>query len=76
MIADKKTKKSLGIQVLGKGSVDKMLAITVTALTIKASLEELENMDCAYDSPFSTAIHPFFYMVNVLLNKINNEINK
>ena len=73
MIADKSSKKFLGIQVLGKGAVDKMIDIAVTALTMGATLEDLENMDFAYAPPFSTAIHPFSHTINVLLNKINGE---
>lgn len=71
MIADKTTKKLLGLQVIGKGAVDKMVDIAVTAITLNASLEDIENMDLAYAPPFSTAIHPFTHTVNILLNKIN-----
>ena len=70
MIADKKTEKFLGIQVLGKGAVDKMVDIAVTALTMKATVSDLENMDMAYAPPFSTAIHTFVHPVNILLNKM------
>jgi len=73
MIADKSNKKLLGIQVLGKGAVDKMIDIAVTALTLGATLDDLENMDFAYAPPFSTAIHPFSHTINILLNKINGE---
>lgn len=71
MIADKTTKKFLGLQVLGQGAVDKMVDIAVTALTLNASLDDLENMDLAYAPPFSTAIHPFCHTINILLNKIS-----
>lgn len=71
MIADKTTHKFLGVQVLGKGAVDKIVDIAVTALTFNAALENLENMDLAYAPPFSTAIHPFTNAVNILLNKLN-----
>lgn len=70
MIADRETEKLLGIQVLGKGAVDKMVDIGVTALTMKATVSDLENMDMAYAPPFSTAIHPFVHTVNILLNKM------
>ena len=73
MIADKKNHKFLGIQVLGKGAVDKMIDIAVTALSMEASVEDLEHLDFAYAPPFSTAIHPFAHAVNILLNKINGE---
>ena len=71
MIADRETKQLLGMQVLGKGAVDKMVDIAVTAITMGATLLDIENMDLAYAPPFSTAIHPFSHTVNVLLNKIS-----
>ncbi|NLY61116.1 MAG: FAD-dependent oxidoreductase [Clostridiales bacterium] len=70
MIAHKETKKLLGLQVLGKGAVDKMVDIAVTAITMGATLYDIQNMDLAYAPPFSTAIHPFTHTVNILLNKI------
>ena len=75
MLADRNTKKLLGLQVLGQGAVDKMIDIAVTGITMGATLEDMENMDLAYAPPFSTAIHPFTHTVNVLLNKINGEFN-
>lgn len=71
MLADRKTKKLLGLQALGQGAVDKMIDIAVTGITMGATLEDLENMDLAYAPPFSTAIHPFAHTLNVLLNKID-----
>ncbi|MEG0687654.1 MAG: FAD-dependent oxidoreductase [Hungatella sp.] len=73
MIADRPTGQFLGIQVLGKGAVDKMVDIAVVALTMKAKLTDLVNMDLAYAPPFSTAIHPFVTTLNVLLNKCSGE---
>lgn len=73
MIADKTTHQFLGIQVLGKGAVDKIVDVATVALVLKAKLEDLENMDLAYAPPFSTAIHPFVTTLNVLMNKLNGE---
>lgn len=71
MICDKATHRILGLQVLGKGAVDKMADIAVTAISMGAKLEDLQNCDFAYTPPFSTAIHPFALTVNVLLNKLS-----
>lgn len=73
MIADRETKQLLGLQVLGKGAVDKMVDIAVTAIAMGTTLEQIENMDFAYAPPFSTAIHPFSHTVNILLNKISGD---
>lgn len=70
MIADRNTKQLLGVQALGEGAVDKMIDIGVVAISMGASLEDIEQMDFAYAPPFSTAIHPFANTANVLLNKI------
>ena len=71
MVADKTTRKFLGLQVLGSGAVDKITDIAVTAISLNASVDQLENLDFAYAPPFSTAIHPFAHALNVLLNKMS-----
>ena len=73
LIADRKTERVLGIQVAGKGAVDKIVDITVTALMCKATLTDLDGADYAYAPPFSTAIHPFAHTLNVLRNKLSGE---
>lgn len=75
MVADAKTEKFLGIQCLGVGAVDKMVDIAVMALSMNATVNDLEHLDFAYAPPFSTAIHPFVHTVNVLLNKMDGEFD-
>ena len=74
LIAEKTSHKLLGVQVLGGGSVDKMIDIAVTGINMGAVLEDFENADYAYAPPFSTAIHPFVQAVYVLLNKLNGDL--
>ncbi len=52
MTADRRTERLLGIQVLGKGAVDKMVDVAATAIALKADLSALENLDLAYAPPF------------------------
>ncbi len=70
MIADKKTERLIGIQVIGSGAVDKIVDIAVTGIMLKGTLDDLSDLDFAYAPPFSTAIHPFAHTLNVLKNKI------
>ena len=70
LIADKVSRKLLGVQVLGSGAVDKVTDVGVVALTMGATIDQLQNMDMAYAPPFSTAIHPFVTAINVLKNKM------
>lgn len=70
MIADRKTGGLLGVQVLGKGAVDKVVDVAVTAISLSASIDRLQDMDFSYAPPFSTAIHPIAHAANILRNKM------
>ena len=74
LIADRQTRRLLGIQVLGPGAVDKMVDIAVMAIQSGAVLEDLENADFAYAPPFSTAIHPLVQAVHILENKLSGAL--
>lgn len=74
LIADRQTRKLLGIQVFGPGAVDKMVDIAVMGMNMGAVLEDFENADFAYAPPFSTAIHPFVQAVYVLMNKLDGSL--
>lgn len=74
LIADRTSRRLLGVQVLGQGAVDKVTDIGVVALTMGAELSQLQNMDLAYAPPFSTAIHPFVTAVNILVNKLDGAL--
>ena len=75
LIADRESHRLLGLQTVGTGEVDKLVDIAVTAISMKAALEDLQYMDFAYAPPFSTAIHPLQHTVNILLNKLNGELD-
>lgn len=71
LIADKNTKKLLGMQVLGSGAVDKMTDIAVVGISAGLKVSDFDTMDMAYAPPFSTAIHPFVQACYVLQNKMS-----
>ena len=73
MIADRKTERLLGVQVVGDGAVDKVVDIAVTGIMLKGTLTQLSDLDFAYVPPFSTAIHPFAHTLNVLKNKLQGK---
>lgn len=74
IVADRVSHKLLGVQVLGPGSVDKMIDIAVMGLNMGASLDDFENSDFAYAPPFSTAIHPLVQAAYIALNKLSGEL--
>jgi NADPH-dependent 2,4-dienoyl-CoA reductase/sulfur reductase-like enzyme len=72
-IADKDSKRLLGVQIIGKGGVDKRIDIFVTLITYKAKVDELFHLDLAYSPPFSTAKDPVHYTGMVLTKSINKK---
>lgn len=75
MTADRQSRRLLGLQCMGAGAVDKMVDIAVMAISLGADLSSMEYLDFAYAPPFSTAIHPFAHTLNVLVNKIDGELD-
>ncbi len=74
LVADTDTKKVLGVQVVGDYGVDKIVDIIVTAISLGATLEQMQNLDFSYSPPFGTPIHPISTAVNVLKNKIDGKL--
>lgn len=70
-IADKKTARLLGVQIVGLEGVDKRIDVFVTAITFKAKAEDLFHLDLAYAPPFSTTKDPVMYTGMILDNAIN-----
>ncbi|WP_252244688.1 MULTISPECIES: FAD-dependent oxidoreductase [unclassified Clostridium] len=71
-IADKKTEKILGVQIIGYEGVDKRIDVFATLITYGAKVDELFHLDLAYAPPFSTTKDPVHYTGMILDNVINN----
>ncbi len=72
-VADKKTGRLLGAQIVGHSGVDKRIDVFATLITYKATVDELFDLDLAYAPPFSTTKDPVHYTGMILDNAINNE---
>lgn len=72
-IADRKTGRILGVQIVGEEGVDKRIDVFVTAITFKAKAEDLFHLDLAYAPPFSTAKDPVMYTGMALQNAIDKK---
>jgi len=69
LIADAKTGRLLGAQMVGWGVVDKRIDVVATAIQMGATIEDLANLDLAYAPPYSTAIDTLIHAANVARNK-------
>lgn len=70
-IADRKTGRLLGTQIVGAEGVDKRIDVFATAITYQAKVEDLFHLDFAYAPPFSTTKDPVMYTGMILDNAIN-----
>lgn len=70
-IADKKTGRLLGVQIVGFEGVDKRIDVFAAAITFKAEAKDLFHLDLAYAPPYSTARDPVMYTGMILDNDIN-----
>jgi NADPH-dependent 2,4-dienoyl-CoA reductase/sulfur reductase-like enzyme/rhodanese-related sulfurtransferase len=71
LIADRKTRKLLGIQGAGQGEVVKRIDVLATAMSLGATIDDLPAFDLGYAPPYSTAIDIAAHAANVLRNKID-----
>ncbi|KXZ39272.1 NADPH-dependent 2,4-dienoyl-CoA reductase, sulfur reductase [Alkalithermobacter thermoalcaliphilus JW-YL-7 = DSM 7308] len=72
-VADKNTKKILGVQIIGFDGVDKRTDVFATLITYGAKVDELFHLDLAYAPPFSTTKDPVHYTGMILENSISND---
>ncbi|MGX9292533.1 FAD-dependent oxidoreductase [Bacillus sp. A015] len=72
-VADRKSGRILGVQIVGEEGVDKRIDVFATAITFKAKAEDLFHLDLAYAPPFSTTKDPVMYTGMALHNSIQNK---
>ncbi|NLK73522.1 MAG: FAD-dependent oxidoreductase [Clostridiales bacterium] len=65
-IADKKSHRLLGAQIIGYEGVDKRIDVFATLITFGAKVEDLFHLDLAYAPPYSTAKDPIHYTGMIL----------
>ena len=75
LVADKRTGRLLGAQIVGVGDVSKRLAIASMALHGKMNINDLVNLDLPYAPPFSPAIDNFIAAAHMLENKWLGRLN-
>jgi NADPH-dependent 2,4-dienoyl-CoA reductase/sulfur reductase-like enzyme/rhodanese-related sulfurtransferase len=75
LIAEKSSGLLLGAEIIGDGIVDKRIDVIASALTGKATIEQLSKYDLSYAPPYSTPMDPVITAANVLRNKLEGKTN-
>ncbi len=71
MIADRRDRKVLGVQVAGMGDGAKRLDAAAAAIYFGATLDQLADVDFCYAPPYSPPIDPLAVCAHVLINKLD-----
>jgi len=69
-VADRKSGKLIGVQILGENGVDKRMDVFVALMSTGANVDEFFHLDFAYAPPFSTTKDPVMYTGMILENAI------
>jgi rhodanese-related sulfurtransferase len=70
LIAERNSGRLLGLQAVGEGAVDKRLDAAATAITFRATAEQLSQVDLAYAPPYSAAMDNLIVAADILKNKL------
>ena len=73
LIADRPSRRILGVQIWGEGNIDKPIDIFVTAISFGATVDAVAKLDLAYAPPFSMAMSSSIVAANVMRNKLDGK---
>ena len=71
MIASKRDRRLLGVQMAGMGDVAKRTDAAASLIFMGATLDDVANVDFAYAPPFSPPIDPLATCAHLLTNKLD-----
>lgn len=75
LIVETDSRRILGAQAYGEGDVAKRIDVIAAALTMKATIDDLFDMDLAYAPPYSSPIDTVAVAANAVMNKLAGKLN-
>ncbi|MEM5788227.1 MAG: FAD-dependent oxidoreductase, partial [Syntrophobacteraceae bacterium] len=71
LIADRNTRRLLGMQAVGAGELVKRIDVSATAISCGATVDLVSDIDLGYAPPFSAAIDNITETANMIRNKLD-----
>ncbi len=71
VVASRRSRKLLGVQVVGMGDASKRLDISSTALFFGATVDEVADLDLGYAPPYAPPIDPVAAAMHLMVNKLD-----
>jgi len=70
MVASRRSRKLLGVQVVGPGEASKRLDVAASAMFFGATVDDIANLDLGYAPPYALPIDPIAAAAHLLANKL------
>lgn len=70
-IMNRRTRQLVGFQAVGAGDVDKRLDVAATAMSFRATVDEMAYLDLGYAPPYSPPLDPILTAAHVAQNKLD-----
>jgi len=74
LIADRATRKLVGVQAVGPGEAAKRVDVAVTAMTAGLTVDQIANLDLCYAPSYSKALDNLHVACNVMRNKLDGHM--
>ena len=71
MVASRRNRKLLGVQVIGMADASKRLDVAATALFFGATIDQVAALDLGYAPPYAPPIDPIAATAHLLANKLD-----
>jgi rhodanese-related sulfurtransferase len=71
LVADRNTRKLLGVQAVGLGNADKRIDTAATAISAGMTVDDVGNLDLCYAPPYAPAMDNLIVAANILRNKLD-----
>ena len=75
LVADRKTRRLLGVQAVGMGECAKRGDVAATAVSAGFTVDDMANLDLCYAPPYANAMDSIITAANVLRNKLDGYMN-
>lgn len=75
LVAEKATRRLIGIQGVGPGEVMKRVDVAITAMTANMTVDQVADLDLTYAPPYSEAMDLLITGANALCNKLDGLLN-
>lgn len=74
LIADRATRRVLGVQGIGPGEVAKRLDVGAAVIHFEGTIDDLVDLDLSYAPPFNMTVDPLQHAANATRNKLDGMI--